>query len=152
MAEVDPQDWRDAVLGRRFAALAQLGSNLGEVGTWDRFLSRRTRILVPIDVQALVVPPTGGEPVVPLTGRADDPGPFDAGTPRPTGIHLHWAMPDALLAGSGGQTADEQLTLPALPDRWVVIRTLQPVGARQVQLRGWAVSYTHLTLPTILLV
>ena len=28
------------------------------------------------------------------------PDPFDAGTPREAGVHLHWAMPDALLRGS----------------------------------------------------
>ncbi len=27
------------------------------------------------------------------------PAPFDEGSPRPAGVHLHWAMPDALLRG-----------------------------------------------------
>jgi hypothetical protein len=139
MPDVDPQRWEEAVQDRRFAAQAQLGKDKAEIATWDPRLSRRTRILVPVDVQALVVPADGGEPLVPLTGGADDPPPFDPGTARPPGVHLHWAMPDALLAGSGGQTGSE-LELPALPDRWVVVRTLQPVGARQVRLRGWVVD------------
>jgi hypothetical protein len=37
-------------------------------------------------------------------------------------------MPDALLAGQG---YGDELTLPRLPDRWAVVRTLQPSDATQ---------------------
>ncbi len=128
-----------AVLDRRFAALVSTGASLAAIGTWDTRLSRRTRILVPIDVQAYVVPAGGGgEATVPVTGGPGDPEPFAAGGQRPAGVHLHWAMPDALLAGSGA--AGGTLALPPLPDRWVVLRTLQPVGARQVHVRGWVLD------------
>ena len=85
-----------------------------EIATWDRYLLREHRLLVPIDVQALYVPPGDTEPMVRLpmlvagpTARAsvtdpEDglPDPFDEGAPRPAGVHLHWAMPDALLRGT----------------------------------------------------
>lgn len=140
MPDVDPEQWREAVGDRRFAALAQLGKDLGALGTWDPLLSRRTRILVPVDVQALVVPPDGDEAFVPVTGGSGDPAPFHPGERAAPGVHLHWAMPDALLVGSGGQTRGEELALPPLPDSWVVVRTLQPEKARQVRLRGWVIN------------
>ena len=63
-----------------------------------------------------------------------------AGAPRPPGVHLHWALPDALLRGDaarpaprrGGPRADRPtaggggLGLAALPDRWLVLRLLAP--------------------------
>ena len=139
MARLDPQQRRDAVLDERFAALAQARTDLGTVSTWDPHLVRRTRILVPADVQAFVVPPGGGEATVPVTGGPGDPVPFAAGTVRPAGVHLHWAMPDALLAGAHDEAA-KSLALPRLPDRWAVVRTLQPVGSRQIRLRGWVID------------
>ncbi|HZN18184.1 MAG TPA: hypothetical protein VFB84_08380 [Micromonosporaceae bacterium] len=132
-------DRRDAVLDSRYATMVRSGLDLAGVATWDTRLSRRTRILVPADVQAFVVPRTGGEPTVPLTGGPGDPAPFAAGTVRAAGVHLHWAMPDALLSGRHDRAA-AALALPALPDRWVVVRTLQPTGGRVIQARGWVID------------
>jgi len=139
MARLDPEQQRKAVLDERFAALAQARTDLATVSTWDPHLIRRTRILVPADVQAFVVPQGGAEATVPVTGGPGDPAPFTAGTARPAGVHLHWAMPDALLGGAHDE-ASKSLALPRLPDRWVVVRTLQPVGIRQVRLRGWVID------------
>lgn len=136
---IDPRLRREAVFDQRFDALVKVGADLGTVATWDPHLSRRIRILVPADVQAFVVPTGGGEKTVPITGGPGDPAPFDAGTERPAGVHLHWAMPDALLSGADDKTAKE-LSLPLLPDRWVVVRTVQPVGRRSVDLRGWVID------------
>jgi hypothetical protein len=36
------------------------------------------------------------------------------------GVHLHWALPDALTAGKTGD--DGSLTFPAVPNRWLVVR------------------------------
>jgi hypothetical protein len=35
------------------------------------------------------------------------------------GVHLHWAMPDALMRG---EQKDDLLTFPELPDRWLLLR------------------------------
>jgi len=130
-----------AVSSKRFELLSKLRTDIATIGTWDTGLSRRTRILVPIDVQAYVVPVGGTEPTVDLVGDPeDDPAPFGAGSARPVGVHLHWAMPDALLRAARPDPARPKPELPSLPDQWVVVRTLQPVGHRQVLATGWVVD------------
>ena len=39
--------------------------------------------------------------------------------PLEAGVHLHWAMPDALTRAA---TSDQALTFPPLPNRWMVSR------------------------------
>src|SRR5207244_3207610 len=73
---------------------------------------------------------------------AEMPAPFDAGAAREPGVHLHWAMPDALLRGTLTTKPDgstNRLELAALPDRWLVLRLFGPSGAAQVATRGWVV-------------
>jgi hypothetical protein len=123
----------------RWAALTRLGVDVSQVGTWDRYLVRDQRVLVPVDVQALVVPDTAGEATVRFAGREDDPEPFGAATVRDPGVHLHWAMPDALLRARNVQ-GGSRIDLPRLPDRWVVVRTLLPAGGRLVHVAGWVVD------------
>src|SRR4029079_16042557 len=112
---------KDLAYSQRWAALAAAEVDLATFETWDRHLPRDRRILVPVDVQAFVAPTGGSDPVVAVAGRTGDPAPFDAGTPLAAGVHLHWAMPDALLRGATDPTTGD-LKLPDLPDRWVVIR------------------------------
>ena len=97
--------------------------------TWDKYLVREKRILVPVDVQAYVVPTGGQEQCVDVAGVDGDPAPFDPGAVRAAGVHLHWALPDALLRGENDPVT-KKVKLPRLPDRWVVVRTLLPEGAR----------------------
>lgn len=54
------------------------------------------------------------------------------------GIHLHWALPDALTHG------DSQLNFPQVPDRWVVTRWH---GNKQE--RSWVVESNYLYPPEI---
>ncbi|BCJ75227.1 hypothetical protein CS0771_47710 [Catellatospora sp. IY07-71] len=138
MAAIDPRLAAKAVFDTRYADLVRSGVDAAGMHTWDPHLSRRTRVLVPVDVQAYVAVP-GGEQTVPVTGGPDDPDPFAAGAVRPDGVHLHWALPDALLAGRNDPKT-RSLVLPPLPDRWVVVRALAPQGARQVRLRGWVID------------
>jgi hypothetical protein len=126
-----------AVGSARLDFLGRIGTDLATIGTWDPRLSRRTRILVPIDVQAYVS--TGTEPTVDLTGADGDPAPFTDGAPRSSGVHLHWALPDALLAATHSEDGRAP-AMPDLPDAWVVVRTLQPVGRSQVIPTGWMVD------------
>ncbi|HEX6571037.1 MAG TPA: hypothetical protein VF055_03370, partial [Steroidobacteraceae bacterium] len=111
---------------------------------------------MPVDVQALYVAPGSTEKMVRLPmlvahvdGRAVTdieeglPDPFDEGAPREPGVHLHWAMPDALLRGALKQVEDgtaNRLALPALPDRWVVLRLVLPRGAAEPVLTGWVLE------------
>jgi hypothetical protein len=153
---LDQSALRDVIFSRRFLAADRAKLDLGEIATWDRYLLREHRLLVPIDVQALYVQPGSTEPMVRLPmlvanvdgqpvqdPEAGMPDPFDAGTPRPAGVHLHWAMSDALLRGTLQQRADgtaNRLSLPLLPDRWVVLRVVLPRGAGEAVVTGWVLE------------
>lgn len=127
------------VASQRWAALTKLDLDIDTIRTWDPVLPRQKRVLIPVDVQAYVVPLTGPEGTVPVTGGNSEPEPFAPLEPMPAGVHLHWALPDALLRGKHVDGATS-VTLPALPDRWAVIRTLLPVGGRLVHVKGWVVD------------
>ncbi|WP_153305450.1 hypothetical protein, partial [Variovorax soli] len=133
---------RQLTYGKRFLAADRAQLDVREISTWDKYLLREHRLLVPMDVQALYVQPNSTEAMVRLpmlvagpNGKGVEnpedgmPDPFTPGTPRPAGVHLHWAMPDALLRGTLATRADgagNRLALPLLPDRWVVLRILLP--------------------------
>lgn len=128
---------------------------------WDGDLLREPRVCVPIDLQALVVvdddladagvrlsgPLTPGAYVgadatdadkrQALTGAV----PFDAPTPRAPGIHLHWAMPDALLVGhADDKKQSSDLRMRALPDRWLVVRIVVPREGAFAVTKGWCID------------
>ena len=143
---------QEAITSQRWNVIARTGLDPATIGTWDKFLHRRKRICVPVDVQALVVPKSGGELLVGVRGDRRDPAPFTAGTTRAAGVHLHWALPDALLKGkptpkkANGQS--DELVLSPLPDRWVVLRLLRPRGASRALVRGWVINaLTRVTVP-----
>ena len=155
-AAFEPGAVREITRSKRFLAADRAALDLTEIGTWDDYLLREHRLLVPIDVQALYVPPGSTEAMVRLpmlvagpngqtVTQAEDgmPDPFDAGTPREPGVHLHWAMPDALLRGSFRSADDgsaNRLALPALPDRWLVLRIVLPKGASDAAVTGWVLE------------
>ena len=130
--------------------MVRTGLDAAAAGRWDPGLVRESRVLVPIDVQALVVAAGDAEPIVriPLALTAPDgqdpetpTAVLEDGPPRPAGVHLHWAAPDALLRGTLADTAGAtRLGLPALPDRWVVLRLLVPKGASAPVVRGWVLE------------
>jgi hypothetical protein len=105
------------------------------------------RLLVPITVDALVVRAAGGtwaetawRPVVrPAAGtvRSDLAAPpfADRAQPRPPGVHLHVAVPDALA------TADQNGAFPVLPSRWIVVR-LSGTGATR-SVTTWLLPNIH---------
>lgn len=151
--EFPPEVLSTVLQSKRFLVLNRAGIDLEEIVTWDDLLLRDMRLLVPIDVQALYVPAGSTEPMVRLPmllsgDGVDDPADgmpplFDSGTPRPAGVHLHWAVPDALLRGRLEErqpgTAN-RLGLRPLPDRWVVLRVLLPKNVRQPVVRGWVLE------------
>jgi len=150
MAAFDPATIALQMQSARWSALARTQLSLDAIGRFDAALVRDTRVLVPIDVQALVVPANSAEPMVrlPLSIAAPDDAPpapatdiLADGPPRPAGVHLHWAMPDALLRGKladNGPT--NRLSLPPLPDRWIVLRVVAPKGASAPIVRGWVIE------------
>ena len=100
-----------AMASQRLDFLGRTGVDLSTIGTWDTQLSRRTRILVPIDVQAYVAT-SAAEPTVGVRGTPEDPLPFAAGAARAPGVHLHWALPDALMGATHvpGQAQPEMIS------------------------------------------
>ena len=149
MSDISNDDLLRAAVSPRFAALTQLGVALGDLSHWDAQLVRESRLLVPVDVCALVVR-DGDEPMVRLpfrTGVDVAPPPDDVGARRAPGVHLLWTVPAAL--GRGTVVADPAaaddvtrrvLDLPTLPDRWVVLRLAVPTGQRDPVVRGWVVE------------
>lgn len=153
---MDAAQVREVLRSKRFLAADRAALDVAEIATWDKYLLREHRLLVPVDVQALYVAPGSKEKMVrlpmlvahvdgkPIADIEDGlPDPFTEGTARPAGVHLHWAMPDALLRGRFASAADgsaNRLALPPLPDRWVVLRIVLPRGAAAPVLSGWVLE------------
>ncbi|KOU66859.1 hypothetical protein ADK57_18025 [Streptomyces sp. MMG1533] len=132
-------------LSAQFSVLARAGLPPSALVTWAPTLWREPRLLVPVDVQALVVTsaaqeewadvarrlPEGAEP---SAGSAPQPGTLAAPPPftpvtggRSPGVYLHWALPDALATGTvphdaGSAPGPAQLGMPVVPNRWLVAR------------------------------
>ncbi|HKE70007.1 MAG TPA: hypothetical protein VKB55_12165 [Nocardioidaceae bacterium] len=151
MTELPPEAIAKLTTTPRWSALVRTGLDVDGILTWDPGLVRQSRVLVPIDVQALYVPPGDAEQYVrlPFVLTAPDgqppepmPSPFDPGAPRPAGVHLHWALPDAVLQGSLEDRRDSsnRLDLRPLPDRWVVLRLVVPGGSLSPQVSGWVLE------------
>lgn len=152
MSSLPPDSILRALQSPRWTGLVRVGLDAAGVAAWDPGLIRQPRVLVPIDVQALYVGPQSRERFVRLPfaltrpdGDAPEkmPEPFAEGEARPAGVHLHWAPPDALLRGELSDTASgtpNRLALPALPDRWIVLRIIAPAGASTPHVRGWVLE------------
>jgi hypothetical protein len=154
MSKPDPNKVTRAMISPEWAALVRLDTNLAGISTWDPRVIREPRLLIPIDLQALYVAPGSEERFVnmPFALTTEDnepaepmPEPFATGEPRPSGVHLHWAMPDALLNGEMSDVEDgarNRLGLPPLPDRWVVLRLWVPRTGNKdhAQVRGWVIE------------
>ncbi|HYX27685.1 MAG TPA: hypothetical protein VE863_03900, partial [Pyrinomonadaceae bacterium] len=66
------------------------------------------------------------------------PDAFDSGTSQPTvGVHLHWALPDALTHG-GETKGDGKMNFPLVPNRWLVCRFNTTGGQWQCKL--WVIE------------
>lgn len=139
-----------------FSAAAAYRITPQVIGTWNPYLIRTPRLLVPIAVDALVVRPSepaqswadcalkpDPQQTTPVTRYDILPTPFAERKPsRTAGVYLHWALPDALThANAEGAIAK----FPTAPDRWLILRTypspntfvgaVGTVGLRAV--KGW---------------
>ena len=66
MTPLPPDAIRRAIETPRWAGLVRLGLSIPELSLWDPTLIRQPRVLVPVDVQALYVPPGSEERFVRL--------------------------------------------------------------------------------------
>jgi hypothetical protein len=64
----------------------------------------------------------------------------DASKPE-VGVHLHWALPDALTHGT--ETSSGKLNFPYVPNRWLIAR-FNTTQAKQWQCRLWVVQSDYL--------
>lgn len=69
--------------------------------------------------------------------------PFTGNHTMPEGIHLHWQLPHALRKGRVGDAG--QVTMPAVPDRWLVTRLIvnRSTGATEPP-RSWVIESNYL--------
>lgn len=118
--------------------------------TWDATLPRTARVLVPVQLDVLLVRSDGGtwadcrmrEPSG--TGGVQRllPDPFtDLAGGRKRGAYLHWALPDALTVGDHASAGE--LRYPPIPDRWLVLR-ISPAPSDETRraVRGWILEVT----------
>ena len=131
MPDVTPDEILKAAVTPRWSALTAIGGVSADLANYDRFLVREPRLLVPVDVQALVVRAgvndTEGMIRLPFRNLTAEP-PLDVhddGQQRPPGVHLLWSVPAALGHGTvvddpaaPGDATRRRLDLPVLPDRW----------------------------------
>lgn len=120
-------------------------------------------LLVPIALDVLVVRHGGaaqdwartGVAIPKATGTRKKrlllrPPPFETlARPRAPGAYLHWAMPDALTRGRQDEN-DGKLLLPALPDRWLVLRLSGAPGAPQRRVDAWLLPDSAAAQPVVL--
>lgn len=132
----------DFTLFPDFQAVAATGLDMASLIDADLGVSRKPRMLVPIDVQVLRVreddetehADVSSDPVLKDALDSEEeanatlPEPFSEGPVRKPGMYIHWAMPDALVSGDLDVENEEELRPGAepsfrpLPNRWVVTR------------------------------
>ncbi|MEM8641277.1 MAG: hypothetical protein AAGG51_21035 [Cyanobacteria bacterium P01_G01_bin.54] len=72
--------------------------------------------------------------------------PFTGKQPMSEGIHLHWALPDALTHGIQDATTGE-ITYPAVPDRWLIVRTIiknATTKTPSAALKAWVIESNYI--------
>jgi hypothetical protein len=103
----------------------------GTPASADQFLWAGPRLLVPVTVEALVVTTPGQSLGWQYNANQYaqmrffgpiEPTPFSNTTSSPpTGVTLHWALPDAITHGV--ENAEGEIEYPAVPNRWLVTRS-----------------------------
>src|SRR5687768_15166541 len=113
-------------------------------------------LVIPIDVEALCIGIDPGpifeqnpfdftkltDTNLPYLSSALDPGP-----PKnlSQGVHLHWALPDALTKGAEGGGS---VSFPAVPDRWLVTRIFcDPDRAVKPRFDRWIIESNYYYAP-----
>jgi beta-lactam-binding protein with PASTA domain len=120
-----------------------------------------TTLLVPIALDVMVVRKAGSAEdwaatamAAPQVGTGQPerqqllPDPFTPlAEPRPPGAYLHWALPDALTLGT---PRNGRMELPALPERWLVVRLTTPPAPGPRRVDAWLIPDAGADQPTSL--
>jgi hypothetical protein len=127
-------------------------------------INHRKHLLVPINVEALVIGEEHAERkdlrwshLSPdfsrlyqgdiLGGRLSPSLKSKQDNPHKSGVHLHWALPDALTHGyqSRPKGSEEANTpkFPYVPNRWMVQRLVEGKG-NKIQVRAWIIESDYL--------
>jgi hypothetical protein len=118
------------------------------------------RLLVPIAVEALPVDKNGNsvkyaaltpqynsiEEEEVVLGDLIVKGPFSTGQNLEQGVHLHWALPDALTHGSQDSTGN--MDYPCVPNRWFVQRMYTSTGSDSkpvITIKAWLIESDFIT-------
>ncbi len=117
--------------------------------------SDATSLLVPVQLDAWVVNPNNQDATATYRADYDRLKSFESPIPaafntttveRPvSGVHLHWALPDALTRGRAA--SGSQMEFPLVPNRWLVLRFGGPTEAGQAPWPSklWVVESDYLT-------
>ncbi len=73
-----------------------------------------------------------------VLGTQIEPPPFTTAENPPAGIHLHWALPDALTHGL--ETTGGDIEYPKVPDRWMLLRIYIDVVQSRIDLTPWIIE------------
>ena len=144
------------------SAAAAHGITPRVVNSWLPSLLRWPRILVPVEVDALVLrpgstetwancqmkePPAAVKGAPPNDSRSLLPDPFLELDPkrRTPGVYLHWALPDAITAGTqtydpSQPNATRDTQFPVIPDRWLVMRIGPDATGGRRSVTGWVLQ------------
>jgi hypothetical protein len=136
------------IVSAQWAVATRLGPVYQQAKSWTKLPPRIPRLLVPVDLQALVVPSAGstGANRGDIRSRMLDeepeerlPPPFSQAADLAHGVHLHWAMPDGLTKGRPADpgTTERDLRLRPLPDRWLVCRLSPAPLGKTRPTRSW---------------
>lgn len=105
-------------------------------------------LLVPISVAAKIV-----KAQTPVPSLAGDP--FNTALSLEPGIHVHWALPDALTRArhigedSGSNTPPQQVIFPGVPDLWLVTRFNPPAAGVPRTWKAWVVDSRAKTVTSL---
>lgn len=107
-------------------------------------------IIVPVDLEALCIGKSPGaifkQPPFDFTKLNVPPylsetAQLAGNTTQEQGVHLHWALPDAITHGD--QTADNT-NFPSIPDRWLISRVFSdPNGTEPLVVERWVIESNY---------
>ena len=110
-------------------------------------------LLVPVHLEGWVVDSQNSQPTAiyrsdytrlpQFKALFDEPFSGSSGVAKTKGVHLHWALPDALTHGRTPATGSDQTVFPLVPNRWLVARFNTPDKVKW-ECRLWIVQSDYI--------